>query len=54
MEQSSDQRKKKLLYLSLILNLGLLGVFKYYFFGLDHRIGHLALMRPQKISSQPQ
>jgi hypothetical protein len=22
--------------------------------GLDHRIGHLALMRPQKISSQPQ
>jgi putative transposase len=23
-------------------------------FGLDHRIGHLALMRPQKISSQPQ
>src|SRR5207302_10571049 len=22
--------------------------------GLDHRIGHLALMRPQKMSSQPQ
>ena len=28
--------------------------FRDFTTGLDHRIGHLALMRPQKISSQPQ